>query len=116
MMKPIALLMTVILLPAASPVNAGTLLNGGWKPNNCGIKPNAPIVDDSSVEAFNKSVTAINNWQQLAKTYFECLIKEANADNSVIADTANREQSDYRQSVEKISNAANEAKKKLEKK
>ena len=115
-MKRIALLMSVILLPVAGSATAGTLLNGGWKPNSCGIKPIAPTIDDSSVEAFNKSVAAINNWQQQAKTYFECLIKEANADNSVIADTANREQSDYRQSVEKISNAANDAKKKLEKK
>lgn len=94
---------------------AGNLANGGWTPRNCGVKPSAPSIADDSVETFNKSIAAINNWQQQAKVYFECLIKEANTDNGIIADTANKEQAEYRKSVEAIGVAADAAKKKLDK-
>ncbi|MCK9609233.1 MAG: hypothetical protein M0R33_22585 [Methylomonas sp.] len=94
---------------------AGELANGGWQPSDCGAKPAAPQVDASDVDSFNKSVAAINDWQQQAKLYFECLIKEANTDNNTIAESANREQAAYRQSVEAIAAEADAAKKKLDK-
>lgn len=64
----------------------------------------------------SKSVAAINDWQHQGRVYFECLIKEANADNNVIAESANGEQATYRQSVETVGTAAEAAKKKLDKK
>lgn len=115
-MKPIALLAGLIVMHFAGMTHAGTLNNGEWKPSQCGVKPATPIIDDQDVDGFNKSVAAINDWQQQARVYFECLIKEANADNNVIAESANREQAAYRQSVEAVGAAAEAAKKKLDKK
>lgn len=115
-MKPTVFLAGLIVLQYAGLTSAGTLNNGEWKPSQCGEKPATPTIDDHDVDTFNKSVAAINDWQQQARVYFECLIKEANADNNVIAESANREQAAYRQSVESIGAAADAAKKKLDKK
>ncbi|WP_347986026.1 hypothetical protein [Methylomonas sp. AM2-LC] len=115
-MKLFVLITTFILLPLANIAQAGTLSDGGWKPAKCGEKPIPPAVDDKDVDGFNKSVKATNEWQLQARTYFECLINEANTDNTVIADTANKEQADYRKSVETIGTTLDAAKKKLDKK
>ncbi|MDD1620495.1 MAG: hypothetical protein LUQ11_03355 [Methylococcaceae bacterium] len=115
-MKLPGLLVAVLMVYVSNPVSAGTLVNGNWAPAGCGVKPEAPVIDDKDVDAYNKSVAAINDWQQKARTYYECLIKEANADNSAIADTANREQAGYRESVEKVGAAVDAAKKKLDSK
>ena len=59
-------------------LHAGTLANSTWTPSGaCGAKPEEPVIDDSDVEAYNKSVAAINEWQQSARRYYECLNKEA---------------------------------------
>ncbi|WP_020563977.1 hypothetical protein [Methylosarcina fibrata] len=97
-------------------VNAGTLVDGKWSLATCGNKPEVPTIDQTNVEAFNQSVADINVWQQQAKAYYECLVKEANVDNAVIADTANAAQADYRAAVERIGREADAAKKKLESK
>lgn len=99
----------------ASASHAGELANGGWQPSGCGDKPATPQIDAGDVDSFNKSITAINDWQQRAKVYFECLIKEANNDNNTIAESANREQAAYRQAVEAIAAEVDAAKKKLDK-
>lgn len=97
-----------------SSAEAGVLVNGVWKSERCGRQPEAPFIDDGSVDGFNKSVLAINAWQEQAKVYFECLVKEANEDNKAIANSANAEQSAYRESVEAVRAAAEAAKNKLE--
>jgi hypothetical protein len=81
----------------------------------CGEKPAKPIIQDTNAEAFNKSVADINVWQQNNQEYLQCLINEANADNSLIANSANKAQADFRQDIESISSEANEIKKKLDK-
>lgn len=113
-MKKFDLFITATIIGAIGSANAGTLVNGNWAPAGCGVKPVAPQIDSKDVETYNKSVAAINDWQQQARIYFECLIKEANADNAAIADAANREQTGYRESVEKVAAAAEAAKKKLD--
>lgn len=108
---------TILLLSHLTNIaNAGSLNNGEWTPSSCGEEPAAPVVDDRDVDEFNKSVNAINDRQQQAKTYYGCLIEEANKDNGVIADKANREQLDYKKSFETISASVDAAKKKLDKK
>ena len=89
--------------------------NGEWSPTGCGEKPVSPVVDDRNVDAFNKSVKAINDWQQQAKTYYECLINDANKDNGLIVDKANRAQTEYKQTFEELSTSVDAAEKKLEK-
>ncbi|MDD2724560.1 MAG: hypothetical protein PHH59_11135 [Methylovulum sp.] len=113
-MKPYVFAISLMLFQFTGFAHAGILVNGSWTPRSCGIKPPPPTIDDSTVDTFNKSVAAINTWQQFVKTYYECLIKEANTDNGIIADTANREQVEYRQVIEKIGFTADVAKKKLD--
>jgi hypothetical protein len=115
-MTQFPLRLLTIALAAPLYVNAGTLIDGKWSLATCGSKPEVPTIDQTNVETFNQSVAQINDWQQQAKAYYECLVKEANADNAVIADTANAAQADYRAAVERIGKEADAAKKKLESK
>lgn len=114
-MKSWCCILGVVLMALENTAIAGSLANNAWQPTGCGSKPSVPVVDGSSVEAFNKSVVDINNWQQQAKAYFECLIKEANTDNNTIAESANHEQAVFQQDVEKTRIAAESAKNKLDK-
>lgn len=113
-MKPI-LPLALLTIFFASPASAGSLVNGSWQPSGCGNMPDAPTVDAGNIDTYNKSIAAINTWQQKSRDYFECLIKEANTDNGIIADHANQAQAKYRETVEKIGAEADAAKKKLDK-
>ena len=73
------------------------------------------VIEKSSVDAFNNSVKVINEWQQKANAYNGCLIKEANVDNALIANTANEEQARFRAAIEKIKAETEAAKAKLDK-
>jgi len=108
------LMILTATLTGAMYANAGTIANGKWTPSNCGNPPETPVIEPSNVEAFNKSVAKVNAWQQQAKTYYECLVKEANTDNAIIADSANAAQAEHRATVEKIGKDAEAGKKKLE--
>ena len=92
----------IILLMTFTVANAGTLVNGNWSPATCGEKPEPPVIDATSPESFNRSVDAINEWQDRALTYNSCLIEEANADNDLIAETANRAQDEFRNMIDRI--------------
>ncbi|CAD6879380.1 hypothetical protein [Methylomonas albis] len=105
----------LILLIFANPAQAGSLTNGSWQPSGCGVVPESPTINGGNIDAYNKSIAAINAWQQKSRDYFECLIKEANTDNSIIADHANQAQAKYRDTVEKIGAEADAAKRKLDK-
>ena len=82
---------------------AGSLNNGEWKTTTCGEKPVPPQVDVRDIDAYNKSVTAINLWQQQSATYLGCQVKEANEDSKTISDKANGEQAFYRKTLDAIS-------------
>lgn len=75
----IYVLLALPLLLTADMANAGIVSNGSWSPTCCGEKPVAPAVNDSDIDAFNKSIESINAWKKSAKTYFDCLVKEANS-------------------------------------
>lgn len=105
----------VVAMIFAGTVQAGSLNNGSWQPNGCGSVPEAPTIDTGTIDSYNKSIAAINTWQQKSRDYFECLIKEANTDNGIIADHANQAQAKYRETVEKIGAEADAGKKKLDK-
>jgi hypothetical protein len=95
---------------------AGIITNGAWSPSGCGTEPVVPVIEQSSVDAYNQSVKLINEWQQKANTYNTCLINEANADNALIAKMANEEQSRLRVAIEKIKTETMVAKAKLDSK
>ena len=115
-MKSIFPITMILLMQAAGSAHAGSLANGEWTAGACGEKPALPVVDDHDIDSFNKSVKAINDWQLQARTYYGCVVNEANADNGVIANKANQEQANYKQDFEGISAAIEAGKKKLEKK
>lgn len=106
----------VIMVATISVGTAGTITNGAWSPSDCGTEPVVPVIEQSSVDAYNQSVKAINEWQQKANAYNTCLINEANADNARIAKVANEEQSRLRTAIEKIKTETMAAKAKLDSK
>jgi len=95
---------------------AGNIANGSWVPTNCGEQPSPPVIADQDVKSFNKSMDAISDWQNKTKNFFECLVKEANADNAIIAESANRAQANNQKVVETLNATIDEAEKKLSKK
>ena len=105
-----------IMVATVSVGSAGTISNGAWSPSGCGIEPVAPFVEQDSVDAYNRSIKTINEWQQKASTYNTCVIDEANTDNALIAKTATEEQKKFRATVERIKTATDAAKAKLDSK
>ena len=94
--------------------NAGVLNNGSWSPSGCGNRPEAPVIDSTNAEAFNRSINLINTWQKQIQTYHDCMIKEANADASAINQAASAEQAKINEASEKLNADANLARNKLE--
>ncbi len=113
MRKPLALTVTLCLITLSA--HAGNLANGQWQPANCGLKPTAPQVNTKSVDDFNQSVKAINAWQAKAQEYYNCIVKEANVDNQIIATSANAAQDEFKQEVTRIQKEADAGKAKVEK-
>ena len=106
----------LILIAMLSSAEAGTINQGVWSPANCGEKPAAPVIPDTDVKAFNAAMNQINEWQTKVKVYFECLVKEANADNTAVAESANRQQAEHQKLVESLNAQIDAAEKKLTKK
>ncbi|MCX7099377.1 MAG: hypothetical protein NTV43_15890 [Methylococcales bacterium] len=108
------LIAMIMMAATVSTSTAGTIAKGAWSPTACGSKPMVPIVDQASVDAYNKSVKAINEWQQKANAYNTCMINEANADNALISRTANDEQNQLRVVRDKLQIDTDAAKAKLD--
>ena len=105
----------IFLLLAHAPSHAGSLVNGAWSPSGCGEKPEAPIVDSTSADTFNRSVDAINDWQDRAVKYLSCLVNEANADSKLITDTANDIQTQFQEEIDQVVTEADNARVELDK-
>ena len=110
----VSIALTTVLAAPVLTANAGALENGTWSASSCGAMPQAPVVDSSSVDAFNKSVGKINDWQKQIQTYHDCMIKEANADNAAINKAATAEQARINEAVEKVNKEAAAGKQKIE--
>ncbi|MDI1292771.1 MAG: hypothetical protein PSV18_08495 [Methylobacter sp.] len=114
MIKRLSLTATM-MLTAVSAV-AGTITNSIWSPSGCGAEPSVPVIDQASVNAYNKSANAINDWQQKANAYNSCMMNEANSDNAIIANAANNQQARLKAAIEKIQTETTAIKAKLDKK
>lgn len=112
-MKFSAFVVMMFFMQCSAQVQAGVLSNGEWTVSACGEKPEAPAVKAGDAEAYNQSIGVINHWQELANTYYECLVNEANKDTAVIVNKAKQEQLNYKQSAEAINAALEAAAKKL---
>ena len=101
-MLPTKLFPLILLLNSLAVAHAGTLSNGQWSPE-CESSPEPPTLETTgTIEAYNASVKAVNDWQTLAQTYMACLVNEANADNEAIAKAANKEQAKLKATLDKI--------------
>lgn len=114
MKQSTAALLILLLLLVHTSGNAGTLIDGSWVPTNCGEKPEPPVIDTSSSENFNRSVDAINEWQDRAVEYHACMVDEANADNDLIANTANEAQARFQKEINRINAEATQGRDELE--
>jgi len=113
MKKTFTLAITLALITLSA--HAGSLANGQWQPANCGQKPPAPAIKTSSVDDFNQSIKDINAWQAKAQDYYNCIVKEANVDNQIIATSANSAQQEFKNEVSRIQKEADAGKVKVEK-
>ncbi|SEQ91383.1 hypothetical protein SAMN05421690_1003115 [Nitrosomonas sp. Nm51] len=113
-MKQIIAILAVLILTQASG-NAGTLVNGNWTPAHCGAEPEPPVIDKTNIENFNRSIDAINAWQDRALEYHACMVKEANADNERITNTANQAQSRLQDEINRINAEADQVRNELTK-
>jgi hypothetical protein len=97
-----SILIFILFMFVTTSSSAGTLINGAWSPSGCGEKPEPPIVDSSSAEEFNRSIDAINEWQDRSLEYNSCLINEANADSALIVNTANDVQTRLKEEIDRV--------------
>ena len=102
-------LLTLILACFSASASAGTLKNGSWSPSGCGSLSEAPLVDDSSIDAYNNSLAAITEWEQVSASYYNCMINEANQDSKAITNSATRDQLNFRQTLEAVKASADQA-------
>lgn len=103
-----------LALATAFAANAGVLENGSWSASECGAMPEPPVIDSSSVDAFNRSIGTINAWQEQIQVYHDCMVKEANADGATINQAATAEQKRINEAVEKVNAEAVAGKQKVE--
>jgi hypothetical protein len=98
------MIFSFVLSLLALSASAGALKDGIWLPSNCGIRPIPPVIDTTSLDNYNASVTAVNEWQKTVKDFDTCLVKEANTDAALVSDTAKSEQATLKQIAEEIKN------------
>ncbi|WP_090632543.1 hypothetical protein [Nitrosomonas marina] len=109
----VAILTGLILVQASG--YAGSLVNGRWTPAQCGAEPEPPVINTTNIENFNRSVDAINAWQDRAMEYHACMVKEANADNELIAHTANQAQARLQAEINRLNAEAGKVRNELNK-
>lgn len=109
------LVTALIMAISVTSSTAGTITKSAWAPNECGTEPVVPVIDTRDEVAYNASIKAINEWQQLTNTFNTCLVNEANADNALIAKSANDIQGRFKATVEKIKSEIEAGKARLEK-
>lgn len=102
------------LLAVCETAIGGNLSSGQWTAAGCGKEPAPPTIESGSVEAYNRSLKLVREWQQKAQDYNSCVVKEANADNEAIARAANAQQARFKAAVGEIQNKATEIKAKLD--
>ena len=91
-----------LLWLTVAPVMAGALKDGAWVPSGCEKTMDPTVVDTTSADSYNASVKALNAWQQTAQAYDDCVVKEANADAALIAESVKVGQGKVKELMTKI--------------
>ena len=105
---------TGLAVGASLAAHAGALENGSWAPRGCGARPEAPVIESTNPEAYNRSIGLVNVWQKQLQSYNDCLIKEANADAAAINHAANAEQTQINEAIQKVNADATAARSKVD--
>jgi len=90
---------TLLLATAA---RAGTVANGQWTPSGCGAAPQAPQLDLSNADSYNRGVETVNTYRQAIRPYLDCIVKEANSDIQIIGQSATAAQQAAKAANDKI--------------
>jgi hypothetical protein len=56
-----------------------------WSPTNCGAEPSPPKYDLSTRAGYNAAVKQANAYQQQARDFSACVLKQAHADQTAIS-------------------------------
>jgi hypothetical protein len=91
-----------LLVSSFAGANAGTITDGKWTVPSCGQEPAAPDLDLSSKSKYNTSIAAAQLYQQQAKDYDACMLKEANGDVAMINDAFKSEHQRIRDNFDKL--------------
>ena len=71
--------LAALLSMLCHPSFAETSDTASWSPKGCGAEPEKPTLDLSDQVKYNKSVDEVNAYEEKAKTWNACMMKEANA-------------------------------------
>lgn len=96
------LMLATALAVLATSSHAGTVANGQWTPSTCGARPEAPKLDLSTADTYNRSVEPVNAYRQAIRPYIDCVVKEANTDIQVIGQSATATQQAAKDANDKI--------------
>ena len=104
--------LTAIALGSAGlgTTQAGSLDTSGWHASHCGANPGAaPEISSKNANAYNKSIKALQAWQDASKTYTNCLVAEGKADQQAIVSTMNAKMSGFNEDSKELSAESNAA-------
>jgi hypothetical protein len=91
-----------LLMCSTASVTAGVLSKDTWVASGCEKPQDPPFIDASSLDSYNTSITATNEWQKTAKSFDDCIVKQANADGVIITDSVKAEQTKMKDIINKI--------------
>lgn len=75
-----------------------------WAPTGCGAEPERPKLDLKDQTEYNKSVDAVTAYEEKAKDWDTCMMKEANAAMARVSDEAKAKMAAINQSAVRIQN------------
>ena len=78
-MMPRWLCFTLLLMISCGTSCAETPSAVPWTPTECGTEPEKPVVDLSDPAKYNKSVDEVKAYEEQAKAWNTCVMREANA-------------------------------------
>ncbi len=64
--------------------HAGSVTNGTWTASGCGAAPQPVTIDQTSEDAFSKSLDANDKYEEASQKFQDCAFKEGAADQQAI--------------------------------
>lgn len=96
--------LAVLLSMLCAPSFAQDASPGAWAPTGCGAAPEKPPLNLSDQAAYNKSVDEVNAYEEKAKAWDTCMMKEANAAMVSVSNDAKAKMAAINESATRIQN------------